>query len=272
MATPKTSIKIKSGEKHNIDPGEVSIVGKSFKGNMPQHMYFLWDQPKFKENWKNKDLNDTIELKSSGHLNGKFTKVDDLKNWCLNYIDTTGILHTENEISIVGHASTEGEEPYNKMLSRRRIKAVENWIKKKFPDAKTTFKILPLGEEHMKETEDENIRQKQRRIDINITIYTTTILLRGSCPKKDEPTILEFFIDFHPHITVYKEKDDPGKITMKYEDTDVNYSKLPGKLLLYILSICDEYKRIGPDNLEDELNLFRDFIKEKYDERMATPV
>jgi hypothetical protein len=147
MAKIQTPIKIKSGKRHTIDPGEVSIVGKSFKGNMPQKMYFLWDQPKFKEPWRDKDLNDTVELKPTGHFNERFTKIDDLKKWCLH---TTGILNTKNEIEIKGRASEEGEPDYNLLLSRTRIKAIENWIKKKFPDAKTKFKIRPLGEENMK--------------------------------------------------------------------------------------------------------------------------
>lgn len=262
MTTTRPSIKIKSGKRHTLIPGNNLIAGKTFIGDTRKSFHFLIEQP-----------NTETELKASGHLNTRFTTIDDLKKYCLETIDSSKCFNKVNEITIHSHASDDGGTKFNKDLSKRRSKAIELWIKNRFPNTQFEYKIRNFGESQADQTRtDENTRQIERRVDISVSYSELQVIVAAYFEKENEPPVLDLTIDKTSLINVQKKKGNSSEVEISYLDNTLDFSKSPGLLLRYVIKMLNIFQSDWPNDVVEEVKFMKNYIEDKYKERMATPL
>ena len=108
------------------------------------------------------------------------------------------------KIAIEGHTSSEGSDRHNLKLSDARAKAVMDYMITKGGLAKEMFTAKGFGETKMIADEStEEGKEKNRRVEFNITAQDVTEKKVAIDPKSGEKTVLEEKVD-------REEKTDPA--------------------------------------------------------------
>ena len=108
------------------------------------------------------------------------------------------------KVAIEGHTSGEGKDKYNLKLSDQRAKAVMDYLVSKGALPKEMFTAKGFGETKMIADEStEEGKEKNRRVEFNITAQDVTEKKVAIDPKSGEKTVLEEKVD-------REEKTDPA--------------------------------------------------------------
>ena len=96
------------------------------------------------------------------------------------------------KLAIEGHTSSEGSDKYNLKLSDKRAKAVMDYLVKKGELAKEMFTAKGFGEgKPIAEESTEEGKEKNRRVEFNITEQDVTRKKVSIDPESGEKTVVE---------------------------------------------------------------------------------
>jgi len=96
------------------------------------------------------------------------------------------------KLAIEGHTSSEGSDKYNLKLSDKRAKAVMDYLVKKGELAKEMFTAKGFGEgKPIAEESTEEGKEKNRRVEFNITEQDVTRKKVSIDPESGEKTVIE---------------------------------------------------------------------------------
>ena len=96
------------------------------------------------------------------------------------------------KLAIEGHTSSEGSDKYNLKLSDKRAKAVMDYLVKKGELAKEMFTAKGFGEgKPIAEESTEEGKEKNRRVEFNITEQDVTRKKVAVDPESGEKTVIE---------------------------------------------------------------------------------